>query len=97
MRRTTRSGTASRDRADDPGPRRGVQQTERPNVLPGTVVTDTPEILADLGQRTYSGETEISLGLQALAHAQLANAAVTATGSSAEWMKAAGTRLSDST
>jgi hypothetical protein len=42
MRRATRSGTASRDRAHDPCPRRGVQQTDRPNVVPGTVVTDTP-------------------------------------------------------
>jgi hypothetical protein len=32
----------------------------------------------------------------AMTHAALANAAATATGSSTEWMKAAGTRLSDS-
>ena len=53
------------------------------------------EILADLGQHSYSAGLEHSLGLQALTHATLANAAATATGSSAEWMKVAGTRLSD--
>src|SRR5208282_3291099 len=42
IRRTTRSGTASRGRMHDPCPCRGVQQTERPNVLPGAVVTGTP-------------------------------------------------------
>jgi hypothetical protein len=57
------------------------------------------EILADLEQRSYSGETEISLVLQALTHATLAHAAAAALGTSpAEgraWAQAAGTRLSD--
>ena len=57
------------------------------------------EILADLEQRSYSGETEISLVLQALTHATLAHAAAAAPGTSpAEgraWAEAAGTKLSD--
>jgi len=57
------------------------------------------EILADLG-RSYSGETEISLALQALTHATLAGAAAAALGTSPaesrEWARVAGTRLSDS-
>ena len=51
------------------------------------------EILIDIGEHSYSGELEVSLGLQALTHATLANAAATATGSSGEWMRTAGTRL----
>jgi hypothetical protein len=39
--RMTRSGTASRDCAHDPCPHRGVRQTGRPDVLPGTVVAGT--------------------------------------------------------
>ena len=58
------------------------------------------EILADLGQRSYSGETEVSLALQALTHATLAGAAAAALGASPaesrEWARVAGTRPSDS-
>jgi hypothetical protein len=56
------------------------------------------EILADLEHRSYSGETEISLVLQAVAHATLASAAAAALGEApAEmraWTEAAGTKLS---
>jgi len=56
------------------------------------------EILAGLEQRSYGGETEISLVLQALTHATLAHAAAAALGTSAvegrAWAEAAGTRLS---
>ena len=44
----------------------------------------------------YDEQGAIPTLLAAMTHAALANAAATATGSSAEWMKAAGTRLSGS-
>jgi len=46
----------------------------------------------------YYGEPEaMPTLLAALVHAQLASTAVAATGSSAEWMKAAGTKFADLT
>ena len=45
----------------------------------------------------YGEEGAIPTLLAALVHATLANTAATATGSSAEWMKAAGTKLSGGT
>ena len=56
------------------------------------------EILADLEQRSYSGQTEISLGRQALTHARLANTAAAALGTSPAksraWADGARTKLS---
>lgn len=42
----------------------------------------------------YDEQGAVPTLLAALAHATLANAAATATGSSADWMKTAGTRFS---
>ena len=44
----------------------------------------------------YDEQGAVPTLLAAVVHATLANAAVTATGSSAEWMRVAGTKLSDS-
>ncbi len=44
----------------------------------------------------YGEQDAIPTLLAAMVHATLANAAATATGSRAEWMKAEGTRVSDS-
>lgn len=61
---------------------------------------EAERLLAEAQTRTdhFTGEQEtIPTLLAAMAHATLASAAATATGSGSEWMRVAGTRPSDGT
>ena len=61
---------------------------------------EAERLLAQAQTRTdhlYGEQEALPTLLAAMAHATLANAAATATGSGADWMRAAGTRPSDGT